>query len=278
VHTGQFTFFCPVVLRARFHHHELKRKQSLLASSKSVLYIIVDYLCVLSNLAEGIDMPEYRKLIDTPPIILHRKDIEGLARFFEPPVDERGSASFSFSSGDLTFSANSFEELLQHELPPVVESLAFTFHNYDRKHGISLNIHKSFGHYYIYALDETWFKGKIQQLNEFLGSRRPWYLPISRIWLSALLGGFDMIVMAILSFFVFQHSILGMCLAGALLIVCIWLGYALAAAKVLPQSKIILQESKNKLSKEILLSIATILLFIATALEVILKLIEFHAK
>src|SRR5208337_1968196 len=159
-------------------------------------------------------MPEYRKQIDTPPVILHRKDIEGVARFFEPTVEERSSASFSFSSGDATFRAQSIEQLLQHDLPPVVDSLYFSVTNYDRHHGITLSLSKRHGNYNINAIDETWFKGKIQQINDFLSARRPWYLPISSFWISGLVSGCIFALFTAFAFFISQHSILGGSLAG----------------------------------------------------------------
>lgn len=224
-------------------------------------------------------MQEYSKLIYTPPVILHRRDIEDLIKLLMENIPvEKMSLTFSFSHGDKTFRADSLEDLLQENLPPVVDSLVFSISNIDHNRWVRFDLSKRNGDYYIYALDETWFKGKIQQINEFLSTKRPWYLPVSRPWVAGLLAGCISPSLFAIIFFLFQHSILGISLSCLLLILLIWMSLMTMKGKLFPHAKLILQDSTNIFNKEILLAIATILLFIVTALEVVLKLIELSTK
>ncbi len=170
---------------------------------------------------EKMDVSEYRKFIETPPVTLHREDIKELARILTEKLPVHPKAfDFCFSYCDAQFRADSIEELLKQKLPPTVDGVAFSVLGWSDEggidRGITFNLTRTTGYYQIHALDETWFKGKIQQINEFLNLRRPWYA-LNRMSLAGLLGAGQTLAFFAFLFFIFQRSIV----CGAFAVLCV---------------------------------------------------------
>jgi hypothetical protein len=223
-------------------------------------------------------MPEYRKMIDTPPVKLNRKDLEDLTRVFTKDTPGRTILGFSFAHGDAEFRADSLEDLFQNELPPVLNNFGFSVSHWaDEKTGfdcgITLTLQRTWGHYHIHALDETWFKGKIQQINEFLKTRRPWYARFSGTRFAEALGGFQVLFVFALWVFLFLRSIAGGILAGLCLILLSWVWRRFRDGSLFPNTRIVLQDSTRTLNKETLLIIVTAALVIVTAVDVVITII-----
>lgn len=125
-------------------------------------------------------MPEFRKLFDLPAAKLSRTDVENLGHLITNGLPKKPQAfEFSLSEKEATYRDYSLAELLSQNLPSSIDRLSFNVHGWtdDNKIdcGVTIDLHRTFASCQIYALDEVWFKGKIQQIVEFFAQRSPWY-------------------------------------------------------------------------------------------------------
>jgi hypothetical protein len=218
-------------------------------------------------------MSEFRKIIQTPPVVFRRHDIEQLATLLVADLARPAQPfDFALTSGDARFRADTIEELLQRDLPEQIDSLAVTVrgwtadNNIDR--GISINFHRTYGDYQIHSLDEVWFKGKIQQLNEFLKARRPWYASILP-YFPFLNGALQPLLLFASAFLFYKKSIL---LAGISLValgLSFWSFRIYLQGKMLPHTRIIISERHRAIDKESLILFFTILGALGTLAGVI---------
>ena len=135
-------------------------------------------------------MREFRKIVDLPAARLYRADIEELAKIITDGLPEKRENSvlepFRFSLNDevSSYRANSVDELLSLDLPDAAEGLSIEAtgwtDNREIDRGIDINLNRNFANVQIHALDEVWFNGKIQQVNDFFRNHRPWYGPFHK--------------------------------------------------------------------------------------------------
>jgi hypothetical protein len=218
-------------------------------------------------------MPEFRKIIGTPPTVLRRHDIKRLAELLVADLPRRPKAfDFAVSSGDAQFRADSIEELLEQDLPDQIDSFTVNVrgwtedNNIDR--GISLNLRRTLGDYQIHSLDEVWFRGKIQQLNEFFKARRPWYASM-RTFFPGLSGA---LYVSLFFALVFLLATKAMLLAGISLLalgLSVWSFRSYLRGKMLPHTRILVKDRHSNVDKEFLMLIFTILGALATLAGVI---------
>ncbi|MCX7061381.1 MAG: hypothetical protein NTZ11_10875 [Gammaproteobacteria bacterium] len=128
-------------------------------------------------------MPEFRTIVKVPPLRLNKDSIEALAKLAVQGVPTRPkSCDFTLSVGDAQYGADSLEELWAQALPVQVESLSISVRGWtddnriDR--GIWLTLRPTGGEYQVHSSDEVWFRGKLQQLSQFMQAHTPWYRPM----------------------------------------------------------------------------------------------------
>ena len=223
-------------------------------------------------------MPEFRKLFDLPAAKLSREDIENLGRLITDglPIKPR-AFDFSLSDGDATYRAYSLDELLSQNLPSSVDDLSFSVHGWtdDEKidRSITIRLGRTIASCQIHALDEVWFKGKIQQIGEFFGQRKPWYGKF-RTSLPGLFGGFQSLSFGAFLFLLWKSEFLFSLIAG-LTIVALFRGFtAYSNGRLFPLIYIQLVEKRRQLNRETLMVIFTALGALATAAGVIIQILQ----
>jgi hypothetical protein len=163
-------------------------------------------------------MPEFRKLFDLPAVKLSREDIENIGRLITDGLPIKPKAfNFSLSDGDTTYRAYSLDELLSQNLPSSIDDLSFSVHGWSDEYkidrGITISLRRTIASCQIHALDEVWFKGKIQQIMEFFERRKPWY-GNTRPSLAGIFGGFQMLSLYALLFLLWKKEFLFSLFAG----------------------------------------------------------------
>ncbi len=139
-------------------------------------------------------MREFRKLFDLPAAKLSKADVEDLARIVTDGLSADHAnqrLSFCLTKGDENYRAGSVEELFSQVLPNAVDSLDFSaagggFEN-PLHQGVRIALHRTFAHCQVWADNEIWFNGKIEQITRFFKVRRPWYGKFPKIF-SGLFG------------------------------------------------------------------------------------------
>jgi hypothetical protein len=201
-------------------------------------------------------MQEFRKIIKTPPVILTKKDLEDLEQILTqnlPPPPKVAPFNFSLFAGDAQFQATSIIDLFAHNLPDVVDGLEFIIRGWtttasiDR--GISLELRRTYGQYQIHSSDEVWFNGKIQQINQFLQSKQPWY-GRTRSQIARVLGVLQGIFISAAVYAIYQRQVV---LTILTLITCGLLNRcftAFQAGRLFPANQITLTPKASRLTKE----------------------------
>lgn len=221
-------------------------------------------------------MPEFRKIIEPPAVKLDRNDVEQLAMLMTENIPQRPrSFEFALTFNDAQYSAETIEELFQQNIPATADSLSFTIrgwndvNNIDR--GITLSLRKTIGDYQIHSLDEVWFKGKIQQLNDFFNSKRPWY-SVFRKYLPGIIGFSQGIVFLAIIFFMFSSSFILAATAGITLYLLSWGFRKYLSGDLFPKTKIMLHSRQKNDYTNVLMLIFTAIGALSTLTGVIVQI------
>lgn len=223
-------------------------------------------------------MPEFRKRFDLPAARLSRGDIENLGQLITDGLPTKPKTfDFSFSDGDATYRAYSLDDLLSQDLPSSIDDLSFAVHGWtdDDKidRGVTINLRRTNASCHIHALDEVWFKGKIQQITEFFWRRSPWYGKF-RPSLSGIFGGLQALSFFALLFFLWKSEFLFSLVAG-LTLSALSKGFAAYLnGRLFPLIDIQLTERTRLLDREKLMVIFTAVGAFATIAGVIVQVLQ----
>jgi hypothetical protein len=223
-------------------------------------------------------MPEFRKLFDLPAVKLSREDIENIGRLITDGLPIKPKAfNFSLSDGDTTYRAYSLDELLSQNLPSSIDDLSFSVHGWSDEYkidrGITISLRRTIASCQIHALDEVWFKGKIQQIMEFFERRKPWY-GNTRPSLAGIFGGFQMLSLYALLFLLWKKEFLFSLFAGFTFAAIIKGFNAFLKGRLFPLVDIQLTEKPRQLDRETLMVIFTALGALATIAGVIIQVLQ----
>jgi hypothetical protein len=223
-------------------------------------------------------MPEFRKIVQVPPIILHVEDVRVLVELLLEGVPRRPRAiEFALASGDRTYQAETIDELLNQKLPNAVDSITIRVlgwtddNSIDR--GVTMDLRPTVSDYQIHSLDEVWFKGKIQQIDEFFRARRAWY-GWFREAVPFVTGLLEAGLIGAVAFFLIIRSYIFAAVPVVMLIVINRAFYAALKGKLFPKTRIILGDATQKLNYEGLTLLFTVLSFLLGVIVFVLQLIK----
>jgi hypothetical protein len=223
-------------------------------------------------------MPEFSKIFDLPPAKLSRADVEALGRLMvEGLPPKRNSFKFQFRVRDATYHSYSLDELLAQELPVSIDRLEFTVHGWNDDNGIdrsvTINLGRITASCSVRSLDETWYKGKTQQLLEFFTMRSPWYGTI-RPYLPGILGGLQGILISASVYFFLAHQFLFVLVAGITFAILAKSVSGFLHGDLFPLTDIRLSPMPDRIDKEAAMVIFTAVSAIGTVAGVIVQLFQ----
>ncbi len=162
-------------------------------------------------------MKEYRKIFDLPPLKLTRADIRSLADLVGnsiPVTRDKGiiqPLNFSIGTDNTTYTAHSIDDLLANTLPDTIDAFSIRGTGWSDYRtincGISINLRRTVADVQIHAIDGIWFKGMIQEINEFCINHSPWYR-IFRNCIAFISGGLNSIFCCAFLFFLYREQFL----------------------------------------------------------------------
>jgi hypothetical protein len=117
---------------------------------------------------------EYRVIIDLPPTLLRRKDLfeleEVISSGMNIPEEKRSFRLTVKTEEGRVISAQSVEELLSLDLPATTDGLSIEARGWAENTidtGVSLTLYHNFISCQVHSYDETWFRGKLDQIRRF---------------------------------------------------------------------------------------------------------------
>ena len=125
-------------------------------------------------------MAEYRKIEKIPPTVWDLEGLKKLSSIMRENLNiKHKSDDFSVSCGEVSYSAEALEEIFEKQSIESIDAVTFKAIGWNDRNEIDKSITLSFrptwSDYQIHSTDETWFKGKSVQLNEFFSSKKIWY-------------------------------------------------------------------------------------------------------
>lgn len=131
---------------------------------------------------------EYRLIVDLPPTLLRPKDLfelEGVIRSGMNIREEKGDFSLTVSTEEgRDISAHSVEELLSLDLPAATDRLSIDARGWAENTidtGVRLTLYHNYISCQVHSYDETWFRGKLEQIRRFFSRHRPWYWWLNKV-------------------------------------------------------------------------------------------------
>jgi hypothetical protein len=223
-------------------------------------------------------VPEYRTTVDLPPATLKRNAIQELASIVSDgvPLNPFG-VEFSFVVGERSYKAASIEELLHQTPPSTLDRLSFSVNGWSEnpeiRRGVSIDLSRYSGNYRIHALDEVWFRGKIQQIRIFFEAHRPWYRP-SRVLPALLFGILGTLSLDALLYSIFLggHVTLGI-LSGITLFLLALAYREFLNGRLFPHAQLTLSDTRRKLDRDTVLLFFTAFGAIGTVVGVIIQIL-----
>ncbi|MFQ5756515.1 MAG: hypothetical protein ACE5H7_10535 [Acidiferrobacterales bacterium] len=184
---------------------------------------------------------------------------------------------FALSRGDFHYRADTVNDLLNQSLPREVDDLTFQARGWtddnaiDR--GIVMNLRPTVADYQIHAVDEVWYKGKIQQIDEFLRARRPWY-GFFREAFPRVVGALQGATLVATTLFLFLDSFAFAVVSGFMLAGLVWAFNAFLKGRIFPNTRIILEDVPRKFSYEALTLLFAVLTFVVTAVGFVVQVVK----
>jgi len=217
-------------------------------------------------------LKEYRKIIDTPVVLLKLEDVKSLMKILiEGIPDHTHAFEFSIHHDDVQIRADNIDDLFSQELPNEVDGLTCSVkgwtHDNTIDRGISLSFRKTVADYQIHAHDEAWFLGKIEQINSFLKRKKTWYAMLSKHFAS-LNGIFTCIFSMIFIFLIIKEKYI-FSLAPLIIIYILYSSFQkYQEGKLFPKTKIILKEDIKRTNYELWTFIVSVLSLVTTVIGI----------
>lgn len=125
-------------------------------------------------------MPEFRENVEAPPTVLYVSDLEELQEMLIDGLRPHSNRLEVNANHRVTnYKADTLQKLLETNRPKQLNTIEFRVLGWtpanDIDRGITLRLSPFVSDFQIFARDETWFRGKKQQISDFLRSRRPWF-------------------------------------------------------------------------------------------------------
>jgi hypothetical protein len=224
---------------------------------------------------------KYSAILDLPPTLLRLKDLfeleEVVRRGMNIPEDKL-SFSVTVSTEELAVNAQSVEDLLSLDLPATTARLfirAYGWAGNTIDKSVSLTLYHNYISCHVDSYDETWFRGKLDQIRRFFSRHRPWYWWVNKYKLFicgflAPLAGFSVTLLVAAGIRTGDERFLwGLIVPpfGFLLAFLVW------SSTFSPYVRIELSESETKVSYEtkslaimtlsLLVTLATFILYLA---------------
>ena len=187
--------------------------------------------------------------------VLHRGDLTQLVDLGSENMSDDISVEISTYVDNMEFEADSVEEFLALEgMPDCTENIRLVVMTQgDASDAIdahvTVTVNPYSGRIFVSSTNATWGVGKLQRLNRFLRSKRPWYW-----WVRKVQGAFVFVgppVSAGLATRAFQLGGILSGVAFALLALALLATYVLMREeRVFPVSKIVLEDKRNGVSLE----------------------------
>ena len=128
---------------------------------------------------------EFRKIINVHPVILFKNDIIKLFKIIlDCNNNERCEFEAKFDYGEAKESLNNIDEVISFVQDRPTDRLAIQVYIWDNNeivHGFSINFNFNNISFQIHSQSQTWFLGKIQQLQKFFKTCKPWYASINKL-------------------------------------------------------------------------------------------------
>lgn len=228
-------------------------------------------------------MREFRKIFDLPALRLSRADIMDLANLVTEDMPTRRENSlepfdFSIGEGSSDYRCHSIDELLAQNFPNGVDKLSFSVEGWtddgtiDRE--ITISIYGHGGAYcQIHALNEVWFKGKIQQINEFFRKHRPWH-GVFHKYIPFILGALGALLFSIPVFFLLQKNFLLFFYSATIFVMFIIFDVWISKGKIFPKTDIRIDDKPHGIDREIVAITIAAVAALANIVGVIVQLTE----
>ncbi|MCW8894438.1 hypothetical protein [Sulfurimonas sp.] len=219
-------------------------------------------------------MKEYRKIIDTPVVLLKLDDVKSLMKILIEGIPEHTHAfEFSIHHDDVQIRADNLDDLFSQELPNEIDGLTCSVKGWTQDNtidrGIFLSFRKTVSDYQIHAHDEAWFLGKIEQVNSFLEKKKPWYTNFSKHFAS--LNGIFTGIFSMIFIFLIAKEMYIFSLAPLIMVYILHSSFQkYQDGKLFPKTKIILKEDIKRTNYELWSFIVSILSLVATGVGVFL--------
>jgi len=193
---------------------------------------------------------EWRKTVDVHPVVLYKKDIIELITFLmDCEENQKVGIAIKFGYKGLTKTLTSIEDLRNFSKEDPTGDLSIAVRTRDDAgiiNGITLTMYNGYVSYKIYSKSETWFLGKISQLDNFFKKNKPWYAPITRFMRftgPALVMSFIYLFISSIQ----RHNILLASLSVFFTILMIFISYSAYKNKIFPFVRIVPSDQQRRI-------------------------------
>jgi hypothetical protein len=165
---------------------------------------------------------EWREIVDVHSIELYKEDIKELGSILtEDTGKNTPEIEMSVTSNSRTLKFNPIDENfdnfdIKSSNQVRIELVIWNGDSNDIVSGVTLEMHRNYVNYQIHSNSETWFLGKIEQLNRFFTKKKPKIEPVPPLFRHLVLINNITIVVGLLLmgfFFVKDRYILSMILS-----------------------------------------------------------------
>ncbi|MCX6052204.1 MAG: hypothetical protein NTZ60_06780 [Campylobacterales bacterium] len=218
-------------------------------------------------------MKEYRKIVKTEAVLLKYDDVEKLINILIENIPNHSHAfDFNINKGDTTIGADNLNDLFAQDLPNEIDGLTCTVRGWTEDNnidkGISLSFRRTVSDYQIHAYDETWFLGKIGQINTFLKSKKPWYAFLSKNFAS--INGILVVVFPMIFIFLINKEKYVLALFPVIVTIILMISFKkYLSGELFPQTRIILKEDNKQINYNFWLLLIGGLTLVATIVSTI---------
>jgi len=138
---------------------------------------------------------EFSRIVPVGPIVLQKSDLGELIRILRSDASERAgtrvTTEITIGRDDAQIRGNSLEELLTQDIPDMTSECSIKQNVWRESEiigSVSVECHSVFANFDVRSTNETWFRGRAEELRLFFRRKKPWYSLLLRValYLSAL--------------------------------------------------------------------------------------------